>query len=152
MIYSDSAGAAIHTRHWPSSKLISAPTTPENGWTGISAITVEGVASTVTVPQGLVVTTENQFPTDGSNPFTPVMDHRDRPFINPVLLPACGQQPFDYESSGGTPALTGNSRNSDDVSGFATCGPNGGGTLIYTLTNSSQWFGLDQHRGIQRLG
>ena len=104
----------------------------ENGYCGLSAITVGGAAATVPVPS-VSITYSNE---GGSNPFTPTWT-AETPDLLLGLSPSTASGTFNKESSGGTPVLTdGNIGHSGTISGFATCGASGGTTLIYTLTNT----------------
>lgn len=105
----------------------------ENGWAGYGAITVGGTEAASVVSPVVSITTENQ---SGTAPFTPAWTP-ESPSLIAGLTPTTAAGNFTQESSGDTPVLTdGVMGESGTVAGFATCGTSGGGTLIYTLTNS----------------
>jgi hypothetical protein len=107
--------------------------TVENGYCGIAAITVGGTAAPSVVSPVVSITTSNEY---GSNPFTPDWTP-ETPDLILGLSPATANGNFALESSGGAPVLTDGALGaSGNVAGFATCGANGGSTLIYTLTNN----------------
>jgi hypothetical protein len=105
----------------------------ENGYCGYAAITVGGTPAASIVEPAISITSSNE---DGSNPFTPSWTP-ETPDLLAGLTPTTANGNFGLEGSGGTPVLTdGLLGASGDVTGFATCGANGGTTLIYTLTNN----------------
>lgn len=105
----------------------------ENGWVGYGAITVEGTAASSMATPPILISTSTQ---TGTSPFTPTWTP-ETPNLIAGLAPSTANGNFTLEGSGGTPVLTdGLLGASGDTSGFATCGANGGTTLIYTLTNS----------------
>ncbi|HEU5070169.1 MAG TPA: immunoglobulin domain-containing protein, partial [Verrucomicrobiae bacterium] len=131
VVIDDSAGGVIAANVAAVAFVFSTPQV-ENGWAGYGAITVEGTTATSVVSPVVSVTTSNE---SGGSPFTPTWTP-ESPNLIAGLMPGTLTGNFTQESSGGTPVLTdGLVGNSGDVSGFATCGSNGGNTLIYSLTN-----------------
>ena len=106
----------------------------ENGYCGVSAITVGGTAAASLVSPVVSITTSNE---NGSSPFTPSWTV-ETPNLIAGLAPTTANGNFTLEGSGGISVLTdGMLGASGDISGFATCGAGSGSgsTLIYTLTN-----------------
>ena len=104
----------------------------ENGYCGLAAITVGGTAATVPVP-AVSITYSNQ---SGTSPFTPTWT-AETPDLLLGLSPSTANGNFTQESAGGTSKLTdGAIGHSGTIGGFATCGANGGTSIIYTLTNN----------------
>ena len=105
----------------------------ENGYCGIAAITVGGTAAPSVVSPVVSITYSNE---SGSNPFTPTWT-AETPDLLLGLSPITANGNFNQESAGGTSVLTdGTIGSSGSIGGFATCGANGGTTLIYSLTNN----------------
>jgi hypothetical protein len=109
----------------------------ENGYCGYAAITVGGTPAASVVSPVVSITTSNE---DGdstiTNTFTPTWA-AETPDLLAGLAPTTANGNFNQESTVGTTALTdGVIGTSGDESGFASCGANGGTTLIYTLTNN----------------
>jgi len=105
----------------------------ENGFGGLAAITVAGTPASSLVSPVISLTTSNQ---TGASPFTPTWTAEAQDVIA-GLAPTTANGNFTLETSGGTPVLTdGAIGQSGTVGTFATCGVNGGNTLIYTLTNT----------------
>lgn len=105
----------------------------ENGYVGYAAITASGTAASSVVSPVVSITTSNE---SGPNPFTPTWT-AESPDLIAGQAPTTAAGNFTQEGAGGTPVLTdGIIGQSGAISGFATCGANGGTTLIYTLTNS----------------
>jgi hypothetical protein len=105
----------------------------ENGFGGVAAITISGTPASSVVSPVISVTASNQ---TGTSPFTPTWTAESQDLIF-GLAPTTANGNFTLESSGGTPVLTDGAIGiSGTVGTFATCGINGGNTLIYTLTNT----------------
>lgn len=108
----------------------------ENGYCGIAAITVGGTAAASQGAAELAVSAASQ---SGSNPFTPTWLAETTNDLILGLSPSSSSASvnFTLESAGGIPILTdGTVGTSGNNSTLATCGANGGTSLIYTLTNS----------------
>ncbi|HWX20037.1 MAG TPA: immunoglobulin domain-containing protein [Candidatus Binatia bacterium] len=104
----------------------------ENGYTGYGAITAGGTAASSVASPVVSITTSNQ---SGANPYTPTWT-LETPDLIAGLTPTTASGNFTQEGAGGVSILTdGAIGQSGNLSGFATCGANGGTTLIYTLTN-----------------
>ena len=105
----------------------------ENGYCGLAAITVGGTAETSVVSPVVSITYSNE---SGSNPFTPTWT-AETPDLLLGLAPTTANGNFTQEGAGGVPVLTdGAIGSSGTIGGFATCGANGGTTLIYQQTNN----------------
>jgi hypothetical protein len=105
----------------------------ENGFGGLAAITVGGLAATSVFSPVISLTTSNQ---TGASPFTPTWTPESQDLIT-GLAPTTANGNFNQETSGGTPVLTDAMiGQSGTVSTFATCGSSGGSLLTYTLTNT----------------
>ena len=132
VVFNNASGGAIATNVAAVEFVLNLPPV-ENGYCGIAAITVGGTVASSIVSPALSVTTSNEF---GANPFTPTWTP-ETPDLIAGLAPTLANGNFALESSGGTPVLTDGALGaSGNVAGFATCGANGGTSLIYTLTNN----------------
>jgi hypothetical protein len=130
----DSAGGVIAANVAQVEFLFSWPTAPngENSGSGYSEITVQGTPAANVVSPVVSITTSNQ---SGASPFTPSWT-AETPDLILGMTPSTASGTFTLETSGGTPVLTdGTIGTSGTHSTLATCGANGGTTLIYTLTN-----------------
>ena len=136
-VFSDAQGGVIASNAYAVEFIMNAPNS-ENGFVGYGAITVQGTPATLVASPVISITTSNE---DGPSTFTPDWTLETFNLIA-GMAPSTAVGNFTQESSGGTSVLTdGALGNSGDVSGFATCGANGGTSLIYTLTNMV--FGTD---------
>ena len=105
----------------------------ENGYCGLAAITVGGTPASNVVAPVVAISYANE---SGSNPFTPTWT-AETPDLLLGLAPTTANGNFTRENAGGVPVLTdGTIGSSGSIGGFATCGGNGGTTLIYSLTNN----------------
>lgn len=105
----------------------------ENGYCGIAAITVGGTAATSIVSPVVSITSSNE---TGASPFTPTWT-AETPDLILGLAPTTANGNFALEQTVGTSVLTdGVIGSSGNEAGFATCGADGGTSLIYTFTNN----------------
>ncbi len=136
-VIQDALGGVIASNVNAVEFILNAPNS-ENGFVGYGAITVQGTPATVVASPVISVTASNEF---GASPFTPDWTLETNSLIA-NMSPSTALGDFVQENSGGTNVLTdGQIGLSGDITTFATCGANGGTTLIYTLTNNA--YGTD---------
>jgi len=106
----------------------------ENGYCGLSAITVGGTAAPSVASPVVSITYSNE---NGSNPLTPTWS-AETPDLLAGLLPTSSAGNFDADGGEGPLSVLtdGTIGISGTTSTMVSCGGNAGSSLIYTLTNN----------------